>query len=203
MRRGVSGDDSWLVSSDGQRVAWSETTRDQGMTTSVLFSAGIDGSDKQQLANVVEAGEFYLRPVTWVETEPDVWQVWYVKQSVGAGEATVVADPVGPIFSNGQVTGVEQAADGTWSPDKKFEAVAESGWVKIWEVSQDTSVKISPEASTDVLHIVGWLDHDTLAMAVLDADHPLQSHIYVVNADGSFFRKVWDGYPIGVVPAVE
>lgn len=182
MQRGVSGEDFWLVAPDGQRVAWSETTVDQGMTTSVLFSAGIDGSDKQQIVRVVEAGEFYVRPDTWVEIEPEVWEVRYVKHPF---------------------VGAEQAAEDTLSPDQKFVAKAKSGWVEILDVTADVSVTVSPEVTTDIIHIVGWLDHDTLALAVLDVEHPLQSQIFVVKADGSFFRKVWEGFPIGVVPTLE
>jgi hypothetical protein len=240
IRRGVSGDGFWLVSPDGKRVAWSESAADQGVTSSVLYTAGIDGSDKQQVASLVEAGEFYLRPVTWVEIEPEVWSVWYVKQPLNV----VLADPVGPLFSSGQtisadtaafhfsgeqkptsiqsteqgvvlvannqthlLTGATQAAEGTWSPDQQYVAVAagagETAWVEIWEVSTDTVTRVLPEESTDILHVVGWLDHDTLALSVLNAEHPFQSKIYVVNADGSFFRKAWDGFPIGVVPALE
>lgn len=192
VRRGASGDDFWLVSSDGKYVAWSEGN--------VLYSAGIDGSDEQILASLTEAGEFYLRPVAWVDG-----QVWYVKQPVG-----VDGDPVGPIFSGGQTPALVDSTDsglvsaeGAWSPDKLFTAVAVPGWVEIWDVTTDNVLKILPETETDTLHVVGWLDHDTLALAVLDSAHPFQSKIYVVNADGSFFRQVWEGYPIGVVPALE
>lgn len=248
IHRGVSGEDFWLVSSDGQRLAWSETTVDQGMTTSVLFSTGIDGSDQQQVASVSEVGEFYLRPVAWMEIEPDEWGVWYVKQLIGLGGYVVLVDPLGPIFVNGQIisadaatshftgsqqpttirvteqglvlsandqshllVGAGQAAEGTWSPNQQFVAVAEAagnpedeaGWAEIWDVNKDTAVRVSPEVMGNILHILGWLDQDTLALSVLDADHPLQSKMYVVQADGSFFRKVWDGYPIGVVPVSE
>lgn len=104
--------------------------------------------------------------------------------------------------------GAGQAGEAKLSPDNSTVAVAvasgnpeqESGWVELWLVGSQASVRVTAEDPTQILRVVDWLDEETVVLSVLNADI-YESDIYLVNKDGAFFRKIWTGYPIGVVPA--
>lgn len=105
--------------------------------------------------------------------------------------------------------GAGQAGEAKLSPGNAVLAVAvasgnpeqESGWVEIWSIGSQASVRVTAEDPTKIIHVIDWLDEDTVALAVLNTENLYESEIYLANADGSFFRKIWTGYPIGVVPA--
>lgn len=249
MKRGNSYDPFWMVSPDGTLIAWSETSYASPVSTSTLYQARVDGSLREQVAQVSAEGEFYLRPFAWIKNENGEWEVWYVRQPIGLGGYILFSDPYGPVYKNetlaldmttaftdisqdglafafldrsdaGELSvhvidfslpllGAGQAGEAKLSPDNSLLAIAvasgnpdqESGWVEIWPIGSQASVRVTPENTTDVIRVVDWLDEDTLALTVLDNENLYESEIFLVNADGSFFRKTWSGYPVGVVPA--
>lgn len=107
------------------------------------------------------------------------------------------------------LVGAGQAGEGKLSPDHSTLAISaaagnpesESGWVEIWSVSSQTAVRVVPDDPSQILRVVGWLNDETVALSIIHADNIYQSEIFLVKKDGSFYRKIWTGFPIGVVPA--
>lgn len=247
IQRGNSNDPSWLISPDGNFIAWSQTEYVAPNSVSTMYQAQVDGSHQKQVAQVNEPGEIYLRPFVWVKDEFGVWQIWYVRQAIGLGGYILFSDPTGPVFQkettvvdqissitdvseDGSIVvffdqtesgltvhgsdfslpliGAGQAGEARLSPDHSTVAVAvasgnpeqESGWVELWSVGSQVSVRVMAEDTSQIIRVVDWLNDETVVLSVLK-DNLYESDIFLVNKDGSFFRKVWTGYPIGVVPA--
>jgi len=247
IQRGNSNDPFWVVSPDGNFIAWSQTEYVAPNSISTLYQAQVDGSHQEQVGQVNEPGEMYLRPLIWVKDELGDWQIWYVRQAIGLGGYILYADPFGPVFQagttavdqvnsitdvseNGSVVvfldqtesgltvhagdfslpliGAGQAGEARLSPDQSTVAVAvasgnpeqESGWVELWSVGSQVSVRVTAEDPSQIIRVVDWLNDETVVLSVLKNDL-YESDIYLVNKDGSFFRKIWTGYPIGVIRA--
>lgn len=183
---------TWVKGAEGEWTPWytQESIRIGGY---ILFEDAL-GPVLSPAGVVAEPPYFYT------DVSPDGSEIVAVEHTehnlvIHAGNQTHVLTDAG------------QAGEATLSPSGQYVAIAEAagnpeaelGWVDIWNRQTDALVRVNTQAAGDVFHVVGWLDADTVVLQVPDVTDLTASTVYVVKADGSFFRKIWNGYAIGVV----
>lgn len=222
---GVPMSHFWLVSPDGGRVSWGETLVQTDGVTSTLWVDDISGTEPQAMYSAQPLDDLYVKPVAWVLAgdEPQVWYSSHPSRIYNQSGQEIVGAPLvfGDVSQDGSVLIILKQQDDRWfvqagqeqhllsaveqpgtvslSPEGTQVAVAMSSWIEIWNISSDTTTRIPNPIPARELDILDWLDTDTVALYWIHPDDVYQSEVYVVQNDGSFFRQIWTGYPIGVI----
>ncbi len=65
--------EDFIISSDGQKIVWTETNSQAVETRSKLISADLDGKNKKILLEKNFTGEKYLKPIRWSNSSKDIY----------------------------------------------------------------------------------------------------------------------------------